>query len=433
MRLSKTIAVLSATVLLAMSAACSAGGAGSSANKGKVTIQMVQSLTSGPRTKIIEKQIAGFEKENPNIKVKLVSPPTEQADQKIQQMLQAGSGVDVVEVRDITMGSFINNGWLLPITKEVKKWDGWSKLTENAQKYSHGNDGEIYMIPYGFYGLSLFYRTDYLKEAGISQPPHSWDEVLEQSKKLQNPSKNRYGYAFRGGQNATGQMAACIEAYNANNIDPENSYFLKNGKTIFSSEEAKQAVELYHKLFKEGSPSSSVSWAYQEMVQGFTNGSVAFLLQDPEVITVLNESALKPDQWMTTPLPVGASGKAVQPMAWAGWGVAKSSKQAEAATRLVQYLAGESSTEFAKGNSLVPIRTDALKQKFYTEGPWKTYSKMLEDPKTYMNVVEPRRSKYWTEWTQKADADIQSMLLGKLSHEDMLKGWDAFWSDKKDS
>ncbi|MDO5747972.1 MAG: sugar ABC transporter substrate-binding protein [Actinomycetaceae bacterium] len=425
-------ASLSAVAALLLTG-CSSGSSSENAG-GKVTLKMVQSLTSGPRTKIIQKQLDEFQKQHPNIKVELISPPTEQADQKLQQMLQAGSGVDVLEVRDVTMGSFINNGWLLDITEPVEKnWDGWKALTDNAQKYAHGNDGKLYMLPYGFYGLSLFYRTDYIKEAGFDKPPHSWDDVLKQSKAVQAPDKNRYGYAFRGGQNATGQMAACIEAYNADNIDPENSYFLKDGKTIFSTPEAKEAVSLYYNIFKEGSPSSSVSWAYQEMVQGFTNGSVAFLLQDPEVITILQESALKEDQWTTTPLPVGASGKAVQPMAWAGWGVAQSSKHPKEATELVKFLGGESSTEFAQGNSLVPIRTDALDQEFYSTGPWKTYSDMLKEPDTYMNVVEPRRSKYWSEWTQKADSDIQKMLLGNLSQDEMLAGWDEFWSSKKDS
>lgn len=79
---------------------------------GTVTLNMVESLTNPTRTALLKDLIADFEQRNPKIKVNLVSPPTEQADQKLQQMLQSGSGVDVLEVRDITVGPWSTNGWL---------------------------------------------------------------------------------------------------------------------------------------------------------------------------------------------------------------------------------------------------------------------------------------------------------------------------------
>ena len=103
---------------------------------GTVTLQMVESLTNPVRTKVIKGLLADFEKANPKIKVDLISPPTDQADQKIQQMLQSGTGVDVVEVRDITVGPFSTNGWLSDMSTERKGWKGWADLTTNATKYA---------------------------------------------------------------------------------------------------------------------------------------------------------------------------------------------------------------------------------------------------------------------------------------------------------
>src|SRR5262245_4519005 len=79
---------------------------------GKVTRQMVESLTNPTRTALLKKLIADFESKNDGIKVQLISPPTDQADQKITQMLQSGKGVDVLEVRDITVGPFATNKWI---------------------------------------------------------------------------------------------------------------------------------------------------------------------------------------------------------------------------------------------------------------------------------------------------------------------------------
>jgi multiple sugar transport system substrate-binding protein len=408
---------------------CSSGS--SSSGGGDVTLQMVESLTNPARSEVLKKLLAEFESANPGIKVQLVSPPTEQADQKIQQMLQAGSGADVLEVRDLTVGPFSNNGWLYDMTADVEKWDGFANLTPQAQKYSKHTDGKTYFIPYGFYGLSLFYRTDLIKEAGFSAPPKNWDELLTQASKIQDPSKNRYGYAFRGGKNGNGNVVACIEAYVGDTIDPENAFKTKDGRSIFVAPEAQQAVDTYFQLFTKASPPSSVAWGYPEMVEGFNNGSTAFLLQDPEVIATINASkSITKDQWNTAPLLTGPSGKASQPVATAGWGVAKSSKNTEAAVKLVEFLSGDASTTFAKENSLVPILKTAGADEFYKTGPWASYVTMTEQPDTYLTVVQPRGVAWWTEWSTKADNDVQQVLINKMSTAELLKSWDEFWVKK---
>ncbi|MEU2432057.1 sugar ABC transporter substrate-binding protein [Streptomyces sp. NPDC007861] len=409
---------------------CSAMGGGSS--DGTVTLQMVESLTNPARTEVLKQLIADFEQQNPKIKVNLVSPPTGQADQKIQQMLQSGSGVDTLEVRDITVGSWSNNGWLHDMSTDLTSWPGWQALTDNAVKAAKDPEGRTYFVPYGFYGLSLFYRTDLTSQAGYAEPPGTWEELLEQASAIQDTGKRRYGYAFRGGPNASSNVTAVIEAYVADRIDPANGYRLADGSTIFAAPEAREALKTYFDLFEKGSPPSSVAWGYPEMVEGFSNGSTAFLLQDPEVIATLRESkAIKEDQWTTAPLLAGPGGKAVQPLATAGWGVAKGSKHKAEAVKLVEFLSeGEASTTFAKKNSLVPILKQAGEDSFYKTGPWASYVTMNQNPDTYLTVTQPRDVAWFTEWTQKADADVQKVLLGKMTQEQLLADWDAYWTAK---
>lgn len=415
---------------MAVLGACGSSSGGGGDSSGKVTLQFVESLTSPERTKLIKKLLAEFEKANPSIKVNLVSPPTDQADGKIQQMLQAGSGIDVLEVRDLTVGPFSNNGWLYDMSKELSSWDGLSKLTDQAKKFTKSTDGKSYFIPYGFYGLSLYYRTDLVKEAGFSGAPKTWDELVEQAIKIQDPTHNRYGYAFRGGANSAGQLMSILEAYCADDLDLSNVYKLKSGSTIFTSPNAHTALDKYIELFRKGSPKSSVAWGYAEMVQGFTNGSTAFLLQDPEVIATVKKSSLKADQWAVAPLVQGPTGKATWPKATAGWGVAASSKHKSEAVKLVEWLSGDPSTTFAKENSLVPIQKSAGQDPFFKTGPWAAYVEMTSKPAVYLSCEEPRGVSWWTEWMQRSEADLQKVLTGAMTTADMLKGWDEFWSKK---
>ncbi|MBA2812964.1 sugar ABC transporter substrate-binding protein [Streptomyces sp. KM273126] len=425
----RTAALALGTAAVMVLTGCSTMSPGAN---GTVTLNMVESLTNPARTDLLKGLIADFEKQNPKIKVNLVSPPTEQADQKIQQMLQSGSGVDTLEVRDITVGPWSNNGWLYDMKKDLDGWQGWQAMTENAVNASKDAEGRTYFVPYGFYGLSLFYRTDLTQDAGFSKPPATWDELLKQASAIHDPAKRRYGYAFRGGANANSNATAIIEAYVADRIDPANGFKLTDGKTIFSAPEAQDAMETYLKLFKEASPKSSVSWGYPEMVEGFSNGSTAFLLQDPEVIATVSESkSVSKDQWDTAPLIAGPSGKTVQPLATAGWGVAKGSKHKAEAVKLVEFLSeGEASTAFTKKNSLVPILKSATEDPFYRTGPWSSYVTMTENPEKYQVVTQPRGVDWWTEWQQKSDADVQKLILGKTTPKELLATWDAYWTEK---
>ncbi|SMQ72808.1 multiple sugar transport system substrate-binding protein [Plantibacter sp. VKM Ac-1784] len=428
MRKSRATAAIGLSVVTGLALSACAGGA----SDGTVTLQMVESLTNPARTEVLKSLIADFEADNPKIKVELISPPTDQADQKITQMLQSGSGVDVLEVRDITVGPFSTNGWLDDMSGELEDWKGWDDLTDNATKYAKGEDGKVYYVPYGFYGLSLFYRTDLIKEAGFDGPPKSWDDLLEQASAIQDPSKNQFGYAFRGGTNANSNVVAAIEAYVADDLDTENAFKLTNGDTIFSAPEALDAVNTYFDLFKEASPPSSVAWGYPEMVEGFSNGSTAFLLQDPEVIATVEQSeAITAEQWSTAPLLTGPTGKAAQPMATAGWGTAASSEHKAEAAKLIEFLSEDKqATTFAQENSLVPIVKSAADSDFYKTGPWASYVTMNENPDTYLSVTQPRGSSWWTEWIQKSDSEIQQVLIGQLTPEKLLAGWDEYWTEK---
>ena len=426
--MTRTMRLLGAGLATALLATGCGGSAGSTDG---VELQMVESLTNPARTAVIEGLIEDFEAANPGVTVDLVSPPTNSADQKIQQMLQSGKGIDVLEVRDTTVGPFTANGWIDDLSDDLEGWDGWADMTQQAVDYAQGEDGTWY-IPYGFYGLSLFYRTDLVEAAGFDGPPASWDELLEQASAIQDPDAGTYGYAFRGGTNGNGNLVTAIEAYVADDLDATNAFKLTDGSSIFAAPEALTAAQTYFDLFTRAAPPSSVAWGYPEMVEGFSNGSTAFLLQDPEVIaTVGQSSAITAEQWGTAPLLVGPTGKAAQPVATAGWGMAASTEHAAEAAKLIEFLSsGEASTTFTKENSLVPILTSAAADPYYSQGPWASYVTMTEAPETYLSVIQPRTVDWWTEWTQQADGDVQRVITGDLTPEELLAGWDAYWVEK---
>jgi len=422
-------------VAVGLAAALALTGCGTTGTSGggnsTVKLNMVESLTNPARTTLLKTQIAEFEKANPSISVNLISPPTDSADQKIRTMLQSKTGIDVLEVRDFTVGEFSTNGWLYDMTKDMNSWSGWVDITP-ASKASVTQKGKIYHVPYGEYATTLFYRTDLVSKAGFSGPPQSWADLIKQSEAINDPAKHVYGYSLRGGDNSGVEVTQMLEAYNADQIDLSNGFLLKNGKTIFSTPQSVQAMKDRLELFKKGSPPSSIAWGYPEMVQGFSSGLTALLLQTQEVIATIGQSTtIKQNQWSTAPMLVGPSGIAPEVVSPAGWGVAQSSKNKAAVVKLVEFLtSGSRIIQFDKDNGMVPSVKSAAKDPFFKTGKWASYIAMNDQPAKFPVITEPRNVPWWAEWKTKTNTDSQKFLLGQITPTALMANLDSYWSTK---
>lgn len=420
-------------VSLALISACSSSDAGTKDKDGKVTLRMIESITSPARTELLKEMLKKFEDENPGIKVELISPPLKSADEKIAQMLMAKEDIDVLEVREQTVKNFSNNKFIEDLTPYTSKWEGWNTLTETIKHGATAVDNIPYYIPYGVYEKTLFYRKDWFEAAGLDVPK-TWDDLVDAAIKLTDPSKNRFGYSFRGGAGSPDYIEFMTWSYLGKQIDQKDSYFTQDGKVMFETPEAKQVLDTFVKLYKEASPPDSISWSYPEMVQGFTSGMTAMLIQDPEVIVTAEEN-MEEGTWATAPLPKGTpSGVAQQPAGTAGWGIGAFSKHKEEAWKLVEFLSSpEQNLFFAKNNSLIPIHLSAGDDPYFKEGYFSSYIEMNAKPDEFLIADRPVEYKGYAEYRSLAEKDIQALLLGKESKEDVLAKWTDFWKKEKEN
>ncbi len=200
---------------------------------------------------------------------------------------------------------------------------------------------------------------------------------------------------------------------------------------MFATPESLQAMNFYKQLYKEASPADSVSWGFQEMVQGFVSGSTAMLIQDPDVIDGAKEK-MKEGTWATAPLPIGPSGVAQQVVGGPGWGMTAYSKHKDEAWKLIEFLSDpEQSTTYAKRTSVIPVVKTAAEDEFYKTGYFKAFIDMNAQADVFIDVSRPVDYKGWGAWQSAADKDIQSYLLDKITAEDLLKKWDEYWTKEK--
>lgn len=400
--------------------------------EGNVTIRMIESLTSPERTAVLRTIADKFEAEHEGVTVEIISPPLEGADQKIAQMLMAKQPLDVVEVREQTAAQFINNQWLAPLDSYVENWDGKDTLTPAAQTALSQIGDKMYLMPYGFYQRLLFYRADWFEEAGL-EAPKTWEDIYNAGVALTDPAQNRYGWSFRGGNGGVNMVDMLYWAYlGADRLaDPTASYFLAgtNGETIFSTPEAKEALEFNKKLYQDASPRDAIAWGFSEMVQGFIGGTTAMIIQDPEVIPTCQQN-MEEDQWAVQVLPVGPSGQAIFPNGYAGWGMTSYSENPDLAAEFILFLSNEeNNTYFAKEYSTIPIHTTAPElDSFFVEGPFSVFVEMGQHPDVFCFGAAPQSYEAFGEYFATIDQEYQKYYNGQITADELLAYLDQYWS-----
>lgn len=296
--------------------------AGASGSTEKTKLTMVTYLGNPSRDALIQELVADL-----NIELEIISPPADQAQQKISTMLQSGQGIDIVEVDSVPV-THISNGFIEPLNSYVEGWEDWGSVSEFLKAQLTSYDGNVYSIPYGVYERALFYRKDWFEEKNLSVPG-TWEELYNTAVELTDPSQNRYGYSFRGGAGTTGFLQMTILSFaDSEKVDIAVPFISRDSRSVYLQPEAAEAMNFYKKLYEDGSHPDSIAWGYAEMVEAFYSGTTAMLIQDPEVIATCEEY-MEEGTWDVAPLPVGPSGRALFPAGFAGWGIASSSQNKE--------------------------------------------------------------------------------------------------------
>ena len=402
----------------------------------KIKLTMVTYLGNPSRDALIQELVADLD----HIELEIISPPSEQALQKISAMLQTGEGIDIVEVDSVPV-NHISNGFIEPLDSYLENWEDWGSVSEYLKDQLATYDGHIYSVPYGVYERALFYRKDWFEEKNLSVPG-TWEELYRTAVELTDPSQNRYGYSFRGGAGTGGFAEMTILSFiQPEKIDSGLSFLTKDGRSMFHQPEAVAALELYKKLYEDASHPDSIAWGYPEMVEAFYSGTAAMLIQDPEVIATCEEY-MEEGTWDVAPLPKGPSGQALFGAGFAGWGIASGSENKDAAWEVIKALSGEEgNTTFCKKNGNIPIHTTAQEDPFFSEGYYGCYIEMAADPDSYVGYVPGGEYRYaseeekeqMSEYETARDVTVQEMLLGQITPEECAAEFASYFQWTQES
>ena len=393
----------------------------------KITLTFAETMTSPERTLVLEDAIRAYEADHPNVTIELVSPPYESAETKVASMLAAGQEVDIVEIRDNSVGAWINNGFLYKLDDLVADWDGKDQLVDAALLAGASMGDATFFIPQYLYVKALMVRTDILEKLGVTEMPATTDEFLAVCKQITDPAKGQYAFALRG----IGSPCKTTDIMFATEIPDlrlDNFYLTEDGTFFMDTEGGRKALANYLALFQNCCPPDSVNWGYNDQINGFVSGTTPFLVQDPDAVGSVSGS-LSPDQYTAIPMPLGASGTRYLDYGFAGLAVAANSEHPAEAFDFVKYMiSAEVNASICEFYGALPVNKGAYEASEMFELPvYKAWADEMADEHTVFTKF-PLEDPRFTEYSSTVHlAAIQSYLLGQSTAEDMIKTCKDFW------
>ena len=167
------------------SAASSAANSGTSAALAPATMTLWSNATTGPGSQFFKDTVASFEKAHPGVTIKIQIVQNEDLDGKLQTALQGGQGSapDIFLQRGGgKLADMVKANQVLDITDSIS---AETKAAVGAGAFAaETTGGKIYAMPVAVLPGGFWYSQDVFKNAGITTPPATLDELNADVTKL---------------------------------------------------------------------------------------------------------------------------------------------------------------------------------------------------------------------------------------------------------
>ncbi|GAA3389593.1 ABC transporter substrate-binding protein [Cryptosporangium minutisporangium] len=299
-----------------------------------------QSTSLEKDAEILRPELEKFEKQT-GIKVKLEVVPWSDLLNRLLAAATSGQGPDVVNIGNTWSASLqATNAFVQFDDATLEKVGGKDRFVPAALAASGAEGKPPTAVPLYSLAYSLYYNKKMFAEAGIANPPTTWEQLVADGKKLTKDGK--WGLAIEGAH-------VSENAHHAFTFSQQygGEWFDASGKPTFDTQQNAQAIKRYIDFIavdKITNPGNA-EYSQNQSVADFATGKAAMLLWQT-VGSQLTLRNMKPEDWGVAPVPFLASppagGKKVNSMV-AGINIAifKHSKNQEGALDFVKFMTSD--------------------------------------------------------------------------------------------
>ena len=337
-----------------------------------------------------------FLEEHPNITLNKVVKEGDPGNE-FYQAVASGTAPDLVNCSFTMMDSYITSGILEPLNQYTAEWDEWGNFTkEYVDMFT--KDGKVYGVPNQVAPMLFGYNKALFEEAGIKEPPKTWDEAVEVAKKINDPDNQVAGYATLAAE-WTEWFFQYYVWQAGGDLTKENED--GTAELTFTDPAVIKAAEYYQKLKSEGVLQSDLTLKFSDLVTNFGLGKIGMMPFAGDWVSEAITKGIDPDDIGLCLPPAGPSGKQTTAIGGDCWVINAKADQAkkDAAWEYIKYYTGKNyrasyyenlATKGAPNPVIIP-RDDMSITDFY------------EFPEEYKEVLESAKSVGRLEFYGKAD------------------------------
>ncbi|MEU1617071.1 sugar ABC transporter substrate-binding protein [Streptomyces sp. NPDC005722] len=356
-----TAAAALAAALIASATACGGGsstdGGGNGSPKELTYWASNQGASLEADKATLTPELEKFEKQT-GIKVKLEVIPWSDLLNRILAAATSGQGPDVLNIGNTWSASLQATGALRPFDAKAFEAIGGKDRFVSSALGATGAEGKdpaavpLYSLAYG-----LYYNKKMFADAGIANPPATWDELVADGKKLTKGGK--YGLAVEGG-NLSENVHHAFVFGKQHGAD----FFDAAGKPTFTTPEAVAAVKQYIDFIAKDKITApgNAEYAANQSVADFATGKAAMLLWQAAGSS-LKSHGMKPEDYGVAQVPfqaAGASGDTAVNSMVAGINLAvfKKTDNVDGALKFVKFMTSDDEQKLLNGTygSLPPVK-----------------------------------------------------------------------------
>ena len=357
--------------------------------------------------------IAGFEEENPDIRIEFSSaPPVAEYVSTLQNRLGSNTAADVFLMAAENKTNLIDGGFVEDLTGEPFM-DVASEF--NTSTYA-GPEGEAYALSLSAWASGVMYNEDLLANAGVTEFPTTWDGFIDAMQAVKETGVTPFLESWQGFPTSLGSSVGLANFQQGGDVDAR----------IFAGEETFEELwtdplSPWDELIQEGLLSPDVvGLSGDQVLDEFMNGRVAMITAGPWNVATVRETA--PDLKFTFAGVPQEDGEPFYTGAAApGYAINSKAKEPEAARAFLTYLASEegvqlfqeATNDMTTTSNYEPEIDPSLEAPFEALLEGKFYLPMISWPR-YQDAL-------YTELV----AQIQLMAQGQATPADVGKALDA--------
>ncbi|KQW17893.1 sugar ABC transporter substrate-binding protein [Streptomyces sp. Root369] len=325
--------------------------------------------------KVLQPELDKFEKQT-GIKVKVEVVPWSDLLNRILTATTSGQGPDVLNIGNTWSASLQATGALLPWdAKNFAAIGGKDRFVDSALGSTGAEGQDPAAVPLYSMAYALYYNKEIFADAGITEPPATWDELITDGKKIQAKGKSALGAE---GANLSENIHHVFVFAKQHGGD----FFTADGKPDFTNDNVVAAVKQYVDLMAKDKviPTGDAEYAQNQSVSDFAKGNQAMLLWQ-SASSNLKSQGMSEDKYGIAPVPVqsGTPGGGTQvnsAVMGINLAVFKNTDNIDGAKKFVKFMTGDAEQKILNTaySSIPPVKS-VQAESVFSSGP----DKVLKD------------------------------------------------------